>query len=208
MTLMLTKEEPAGPDSLAYNNNGGPSSTTSVQLALGSDKNRLYAEYGTNFWFLGEVKNNLDRVTVVTSIPITRFRDVKRTPLKFLNCTPDFNRNRARVDRHPQQYAHEWCTKVMPYICLMQAQEKDLLGSLRTLLVDDLYAAIPELNANHQHSRPSRSAMKSHRPKRKKPVKMIDKVKRGLGAVIMSVIPCLITLAMESLSSWIKGKQN
>ena len=37
---------------------------------------------------------------------------------------------------------------------------------------------------------------------------MVDKVKRGLGAVILSMIPGLITLAMESLSSWIKGKQN
>ena len=37
-----------------------------------------YAEYGTNFLFLGEVKNNLDRVTVVTSIPIPRFHDVMR----------------------------------------------------------------------------------------------------------------------------------
>ena len=85
------KEEPAGPDSLAYHDNSGPSSTTSVQLTPGSDKNRLYMEYGTNFQFLGEVKNNLDLVTVVTSIPIPRFRDVKRTPLKFSNCTPDFN---------------------------------------------------------------------------------------------------------------------
>ena len=37
---------------------------------------------------------------------------------------------------------------------------------------------------------------------------MVDKVKRGLGAVILSTIPGLITLAVESLSSWIKGKQN
>ena len=96
------KEEPAGPDSLTYNDNSGSSSTTSVQLTPGSDKNRLYAEYGTNFQFLGEVKNNLDQVTVVTSIPVPRFRDVKRTPLKFSNCTPDFNQNGARVDRHPQ----------------------------------------------------------------------------------------------------------
>ena len=96
------KEEPAGLDSLVYNDNGGPSSTTSVQLTPGSDKNRLYVEYGTNFQFLGEVKNNLDQVTVVMSIPISRFKDVKRIPLRFLNCTPDFNQNGARVDRHPQ----------------------------------------------------------------------------------------------------------
>ena len=41
------KEEPAGPDSLTYNDNKGSSSTASVQLTLGSDKNRLY--YRTNF---------------------------------------------------------------------------------------------------------------------------------------------------------------
>ena len=50
------KEEPAGPDSLAYNDNSGSSSISSVQLTPGSDKNRLYVEYGTNVWFLGEVK--------------------------------------------------------------------------------------------------------------------------------------------------------
>ena len=84
---------------------------------------------------------------MVTSIPIPRFRDVKQTPLKFSNCTTDFNQKGARVDGHPQQYAHEWCAKV-PKSCLK------------------------------------------------------------LGAVIMSAIPGLITLAVEGLSSWIKGKQN
>ena len=53
------REEPAGPDALVYNDNSGSPSTTSVQLTPGSDKNRLYAEYGTNVQFLGEVKNNL-----------------------------------------------------------------------------------------------------------------------------------------------------
>ena len=84
------EKEPAGLDSLSYNDNRGASSTTSVKLTPGSDKNRLHAEYGANFQFLGEVKNNLNRVTVVTSIPIPRFRNVKRTLLKFSNCTVDF----------------------------------------------------------------------------------------------------------------------
>ena len=53
------KEEPNGPDSLAYNDNSGSSSTTSVQLTPGSDKNRLYTEYGTNFRFLGEIRTTL-----------------------------------------------------------------------------------------------------------------------------------------------------
>ena len=36
----------------------------------------------------------------------------------------------------------------------------------------------------------------------------MEKVRRGLGAVILPAIPGLITLAVESLSSWIKRKQN
>ena len=71
----------------------------------------------------------------------------------------------ARADGLPQRYAHEWCTKVMPFIQLMQAQEKDLVGSLWTLLVDDLYVALPELNPSHKYSRPQRWTKKSHRSK-------------------------------------------
>ena len=43
------EKEPAGPDSLSYNGSRGASSTTSVMLTPESDKNRLHAEYGTNF---------------------------------------------------------------------------------------------------------------------------------------------------------------
>ena len=83
------ENEPAGLDSLSYNDKRDASSTTSIKLTPGSDKNRLHAEYGTNFRFLGEVKNNLDRVTVVTSIPIPRFHYVKQVPLQFSNCSAD-----------------------------------------------------------------------------------------------------------------------
>ena len=96
----------------------------------------------------------------------------------------------------------------MPFIQLMKAQEKDLVGSLRTLLVDDLYATLPELNPSHKFSKAKRSTKKSHRSKQKKSAKVTEKVRRGLGAVILSAIPGLITLAVESLNSWIKAKQN
>ena len=96
----------------------------------------------------------------------------------------------------------------MPFIQLMKAQEKDLVGSLWTLLVDDLYAALPELNPSHKFSKAKRSTKKSHRSKQKKSAKVTEKVRQGLGAVILSAIPGLITLAVESLNSWIKAKQN
>ena len=38
--------------------------------------------------------------------------------------------------------------------------------------------------------------------------KIGEKAKHGLGTVLLSAIPGLITLAGESLNSWIKAKQN
>ena len=86
----------------------------------------------------------------------------------------------------------------MPFIQLMKAQEKDLVGSLRTLLVDDLYAALPELKPSDKFSKAKRSTKKSRRSKRKKLAKVTEKVRRGLRAVILSAIPGLITLGVES----------
>ena len=123
------------------------------------------------------MKNNLDRVTVVTSIPIPRFHNVKQVSLQFSNCTADLKRHGAREKGHPQQYAHEWCAKVMPFIQLMKAQEKDLVGSVRTLLFDDLYAALPELRPSDKFSKAKRSTKISHRSKRKKSAKVTEKVR-------------------------------
>ena len=61
-----------------------------------SQHNRLFPEYGTNFRYIGEVKHGLDRVTVVTSIPIPRYGDIKKKPLEF-NCTIDLSRKEAKT---------------------------------------------------------------------------------------------------------------
>ena len=39
-----------------------------------------------NFRYLGKVKNGLDRVTVVTSIPIPRFDKIQVQPINFAKC--------------------------------------------------------------------------------------------------------------------------
>ena len=54
--------------------------TGSIVLKPGTAKNKLFPGYETNFRYIGEVKNGVDRVTVVTSIPI---------PIIFNNCTED-----------------------------------------------------------------------------------------------------------------------
>ena len=63
--------------------------TRSIILKPGTAKNKLLSGYGTNFRYIGEVKNELDRVTVVTSIPIPKYSDTEKRPIGFTNCTED-----------------------------------------------------------------------------------------------------------------------
>ena len=169
----------------------------------GVQHNRLFPEYGTNFRYIGEVKHGLDRVTVVTSIPIPKYSDIRKKPLEF-NCTVDLNRKGAKIYGSYQYRVHEYCAKVMLYIQYMQNQEKSLVHSLRQLLIHDLYSALPELDPEYgiQNDRPGEPLPLSPEDK-----KELNREKRGIGAIFSSALPGLITLAVESLTSWIKGKQ-
>ena len=63
--------------------------TGSIILKPGTAKSKLFPGYRTNFRYIGEVKNGLDRVTVVTSIPISKYSDIQKRPIIFNNCTED-----------------------------------------------------------------------------------------------------------------------
>ena len=169
----------------------------------GTQHNRLFPEYGTNFRYIGEVKHGLDRVTVVTSIPIPRYSDIKKKPLDF-NCTIDLSRKEAKTYGSYQYRVHEYCAKVQPYIKYMQTQQKSLVHSLRQLLIHDLYAALPELHPEYEVQNDERDESPSSSPEDEKE---LNRERRGIGAIFSSVLPGLITLAVESLTSWIKGKQ-
>ena len=57
--------------------------TGSIILKPGTAKNKLVPGYGTNFRYIAEVKNGLDRVTVV------KYSDIQKRPIVFNNCTED-----------------------------------------------------------------------------------------------------------------------
>ena len=157
----------------------------------GHRKNKLVAKHGTNFRYMGIVKNGIDRVTVVTSIPIPRYENVKVKPIDFAKCAialGEDDKNKRYIvmaDTQASKAAKEWCARAIPYIEYLKEQEKYYIDKVHELLCDDLYAALPELKLM---SGPLRA-------------------RRGLGALFLSAIPGLITLAVESVGSWIKGKQ-
>ena len=63
---------------------------------------------------------------------------------------------------------------------------------------------MPELNPDYrvQNDEPAENQQLSSEDD-----KEVKREKRGIGAIFSSVLPALITLAVESLTSWIKGKE-
>ena len=158
-----------------------------IEWKPGTERNKLFPEYGTNFRYVGELKNNLDRVTVVTSIPIPRYSDLQIVPIQFTNCSIDFFEGPLRAVREELfDTIQKWCAHTVHYMEHLKKKEEYYLGRLHDLLELELYAALPEL-------RQSADLQK----KRKR---------RGLG-IFLSALPGLITLAVESISSFLKSKQ-
>ena len=85
----------------------------------GLRKNKLVAKYGTNFRYLGIVKNGIDRVTVVTSIPIPRYENVKIRPINFAKCAQGLDDEKGHskmADTQASKVAKEWCAQAIPCI--------------------------------------------------------------------------------------------
>ena len=191
--------------------------TGSITLKPGTAKNNLFPGYGTNFRYIGEVKNGLDRVTVVTSIPILKYSDIEIKPIVFNNCMEDLWRHGARTRGYPQHETYIKCNRVLAQVKFYQSQQEELQFLLRQLLTHDLYSVLPELNQT-----PSMYNYESRKDKRPTnlpnphEMKFIDETvnnttqtrgRRGFGSILAKALPGLITLAIESVSSYIKGRQ-
>ena len=151
------------------------------------NKNKLFPEYGINFRYIGEIKNGLDRVSVVTSVPLPRFRDIHINPLKFHNCSMDLDLDSAisKEHRRLQIAVSEWCAKATPYMQHLRKKEKYFVDRLYGLLENDLYSVLPQLRRGSNSIRS----------------------RRGLGTLAVSAVTGLITLAVESLGSYLRNKQ-
>ena len=131
-----------------------------VTPAIGDkyNKNKLFPEYGINFRYIGEIKNELDRVSVVTSVPLPRFRDIRISPLKFHNCSMDLDLDSAISKEHRclQIAVSEWCAKATPYMQHLRKKEKYFVDRLYGLLENDLYSVLPQLRNRSNSIRPHR----------------------------------------------------
>ena len=170
-----------------------------VSPALGNkfNRNKLFPEYGINFRYIGEIKNGLHRVSVVTSVPLPRFKDINVSPLKFHNCSMDMDLNSALSKEHRrlQIAVSEWCAKATPYMQHLRKKEKYFVDRLHGLLENDLYSVLPQLRRGSQAG----CQQTGYSPK--------GRSRRGLGNLVISAVTGLITLAVESLGSYLHNKQ-
>ena len=191
--------------------------TGSITLKPGTAKNKLFPGYGTNFRYIGEVKNGLDRVTVVTSIPIPKYSDIEIKPIVFNNCSEDLWRYGARTRGYPQHETYDKCNRVLAQARFYQSQQEELQFLLRQLLTHDLYSVLPELNQtpsmyNYESRKNNRPTDLQNPHKMKFTDETVNNTaqtrgRRGFGSILAKAIPGLITLAIESVSLYIKGKQ-
>ena len=185
--------------------------TGSITLKPGTAKNKLFPGYGTNFRYIGEVKNGLDRVTVVTSIPIPKYSDIEMRPIIFNNCTEDLWRHGARTRGYPQHETYIKCNRVLAQAKFYQSQQEELQFLLRQFLTHDLNQT-PSMY-NHGPSYDSRPVYLSDPYRTKLTADIVNhsntqtRERRGFGSILAKAIPGLITLAIESVCSYIKGKQ-
>ena len=153
----------------------------------GIRKNKLVLKYGTNFRYLGIVKNGLDRVMFVMSIPIPRFDNIKVKPINFAKCAKTLDNNDKdkgyiiMADTQACKAVKEGCARAILYIEYLQQQKKYYIDKVYECLCDDLYSALPAL-------KPMLAPLRK-------------RYKRGIGNLILTAIPGLTTLAVESVSS-------
>ena len=114
---------------------------------------------------------------------------------------------------------YRWCSKVQAQVNHYKSQESELLLILRQLLNHDLYSVLYELKQTPSmySDKPSDdikpkdtldlSDSKYKIDSEYESLKSNNRDKRGLGRVVIQVILGLITLAVESISSYLNGTQ-
>ena len=154
---------------------------------------------------------------MVTSIPIPKYSDIEIKQIVFNNCTEDLWRHGARTRGYPQYETYDKCNRVLAQARFYQSQQEELQFLLRQLLTHDLYSVLPELNQtpsmyNYESKKDNRPTDLQNPCRMKFTDETVNNTartrgRRGFGSILAKAIPGLITLAIESVSSCIKGRQ-
>ena len=143
-------------------------------------QNILKAPWGINFKYNGEVHHNLDRIWVVTKVPMPRFDKLNFPEWKIAeNCT--FTKSQRKTQTEGiEERRYAICMAYQPAILQYRIQAKELRNRLRRLVKKDLQEIFPHENSLRR--------------------------KRSVIGLITGVVS-LVTIAAESISSHLKRKR-
>jgi hypothetical protein len=162
-----------------------------IDIAPELYENELKFPWGINFKYNGLLHHNLDRVWVVTKVPLPRWSDVKLPLGKAFNIDCEFPTEDidkvAGAGEVPFEHVgvpalKQICTASKPLMTLLQQKEKRLKKAFISLMRDDLYAALPGLQSVQRH-------------------------RRWIGPIVSLSIG-VATLAIESLNTHLQRKRN
>lgn len=154
-------------------------------------KNVMRPEWGINFKYNGAVHHNIDRVWVVTRVPIPELGKLKIHPLEIdTECSFLFkvqNNVQQSVQRQQIQDAmSDMCSIIRPYVRHIQAKEQYLMTKISNFYDSELYTALPALRIGLPQSR----------------------TKRAVSTLLLSSLVPLVTVGMEALGGYLQRKRN
>ena len=150
------------------------------------NQNQLRFPYGVNFKYNGVLKHHLNRVWIVTKIPLPDYKNMDFPEMQFdtyCHWMQEYIRRVHPGDLINQRYAiRTMCAEAHTIVHLIQIKEKYLRAQIRKVMEDDLFAAFPSLS-------PAKRA------------------KRGLVSVIGAIIG-LIPITVEAIGSFLHKKRD
>ena len=147
-----------------------------------NENNVLRPEYGANFRSLGQLNQNLNRVTVVTSIGIPKLDDIIFKDLHWKCVAESLSKNpNITLEKYTLVQVNQMCAVMDPYIAHLRKKEIAHREALTKIFSAEIESLIPDLAP-------------SKRPKRFLPF-------------LIPAVTGLITLAVEGVSTYIKSRQ-
>jgi hypothetical protein len=163
-----------------------------VDIAPELYENQLKFAWGTNFKYNGLLHHNLDRVWVVTKIPLPKWSEIKLPMDNGFNISCEFpdetmfkytdKRGSLKLQEHIQPWLRQICKASKPLMKMLQQKSLRAKEAFTTVMRDDLYAALPELS-------------------------LVDRVKRWVAQVVGFGLG-LATLAIEQINTHLQKSRN
>ena len=185
LILIITANTEARNSKRKSKNNAKPREKLSTSSIQGS-KNKIFPEYGINYRHIGKINQNLNRMTIVTSIKIPKVWELIKDKEVNLKCEQLFDLSFFTQHEIDTDELRVICKQIDPYTDHLRRKINDHTRELRRIFHTDIHELLPELKSE------------TFQPK--------SRPKRAFG-LIATAITGLITLAVESLSSFLRNRQ-